>query len=697
MPGRARLVVLSFVSLALLAAPLGATAPPLDRQQAAARAVNRLEVVGAGFRLDHPRRAVDFTPEGVRLVGRRGAPEWTWSLVGIASSIGGELVEVGPVAPVADGPGLVRYDRCALAEEYRLKVDSVEQVLVIPEPLPLSGGDLVVVGAVRCEGSLASGPRGWQWRGPRGEVTMGDVTVLDAAGDTLPARLEVGQSRTRLVVDGAALATAAYPVVVDPELGSNDYRITDMGPDSDPDYDAFDPAVAYNNLNNTYLVVWQGDDFTGSLVEGEYEIFGQVLSGSTGSQTGYSDVRISFAGGTGDPNYNAIDPAVAFNSVYNQFLVVWSQDTDTDGLVDGEFEIWGQVVDPAIFPLDDAFRISTMGPDGDSAYDANRPAVTYNPMADEFLVVWDGDTNTGGLVNDELEIWAQRVYSTGVPVGSNLRMSDMGGTGDPAFDAFAADVAYNSRDFEYLVVWQGDDNTGSLVDDEVEVYAQLITWDGVGVGPNDARVSDAGGTGDPAYGAYAPAVAYNPRANEYLVVWYGDDDVGGLVDNEDEIFAQHMDADLNGLGPNDFRLTDVGGVGDATYRVMWGPDVAYSPILDQWIVVWSGEDTVDGMVNTEVEVFAQMLTGDATDGIGPNDERISDAGGLGEIACQVYAPVVAANTRNGQFLVAWGGEDTVGALVDGEEEIFIQRLDGMAIFVDGFESDDTSAWDAMVP
>ena len=127
--------------------------------------------------------------------------------------------------------------------------------------------------------------------------------------------------------------------------------------------------------------------------------------------------------------------------------------------------------------------------------------MAYNPSPDEYLVVWDGDDDAGSLVDDELEIWAQRVYSTAVLVGSALRVSDMGGTGDANYDALAADVAYNTTDHQYLVVWQGDDDAAGRVDDESEIWGQRMDQNGGGLGANDARISDVGGDGDAAYGA----------------------------------------------------------------------------------------------------------------------------------------------------------------------------------------------------
>ncbi|MHC4948204.1 MAG: hypothetical protein ACYTG1_08075, partial [Planctomycetota bacterium] len=145
-----------------------------------------------------------------------------------------------------------------------------------------------------------------------------------------------------------------------------------------------------------------------------------------GSEIGPNDFRISSMGFMNDPGADAIDPAVAYNPVNDEFLVVWS----ADDAVNDELEIYGQRIDAATgaeLGTDD-FRISDMGPDGNTDFDARTPAVVYNPTAHEYLVVWSGDDAT----NDELEIFVQRLdATTGAEVGGNdLRISDMGPTGD---------------------------------------------------------------------------------------------------------------------------------------------------------------------------------------------------------------------------------------------------------------------------
>ena len=55
-------------------------------------------------------------------------------------------------------------------------------------------------------------------------------------------------------------------------------------------------------------------------------------------------------------------------------------------------------------------------------------------------------------------------------------------------------------------------------------------------------ISNMGPTEDSTYDADDPDVAYNSNANEYLVVWSGDDNRGLLEEDEFEIFGQRIDA-----------------------------------------------------------------------------------------------------------------------------------------------------------
>ncbi len=710
MRGRAGSVILVLWMCAAIGLPAWAAQPSaepalISEDHAAALAVNNLEAVDGGYALHHPGHRAVFGSQGIEVSPRSGALVWRWRLERLgAGASAASLIDAAPMQPSRPEALLLRYDRTVLDEEYVLGASTIEQRFILHVPPPLGGQDLVLEGSVTCDGDFLPGATGWEWRGDGGFVWLGPATVFDANGTAIASKFTVSASATRLVVDGEALAAAAYPVTIDPEIGANDFRISDMGGTGDPQYEAWEAAVAYNSTNNEYLVVWSGEDNSGGLVANEYEIYGQRLNAATGAEIGTNDFRISDLGGTGDPDWDGVAPAAAYNSTNNQYLVVWQGNDNVGGLVEGEWEIFGQRLNAATGAEvgTNDFRISDMGPDGDVEWDPEFPAVAYNSTNNEYLVVWTSDEFfAGALTNDELEIWGQRLNAaTGAEVGANdFRISDMGGIGDPDYDAGFADVAYNLTGNQYLVAWRGEDNVGGLVNQEWEIFGQrLNAATGAEVGTNDFRISDLGGTGSTSYGAdsWPPSVAYDGTDGHYIVVWVGTDNVGGLVSNEHEVFSQLLDAGTGAeVGANDSRISDMGGIGNASYWA-YSPGVTFDTISNQFLVVWSGEDNVGGLVDNEYEVFGQQLDAETGAEVGVNDFRISDLGGVGGVGYAAREPDVAFSGANNEFLAVWHGDDNVGGLVDDEKEIFGQRLTS-GLFSDGFESGNTAAWSLTVP
>ena len=252
------------------AGPDGAQSAPdtvgtarLTPEQVITVALSDLQATADGYQLRHPHHVVTFTPEGLQFTPRHSGPEWAWQLTAVGASdapLAG--VTVGAVRPVDEQPSVAAYSRGGLVGQYLARQDSIEQQFVIPRPLPLGGADLVVVGAVRSAGTFEATEDGWCWRTPEGAVRLGDVRAYDGAGRDLPAAMTVTAIETRIVVDGEALAQAAYPVTVDPEIRANDFRLSDMGPDGNVNYGAYAPTVACNSTDDEYLVVWYGDDNT---------------------------------------------------------------------------------------------------------------------------------------------------------------------------------------------------------------------------------------------------------------------------------------------------------------------------------------------------------------------------------------------------------------------------------------------------
>ena len=302
------------------------------------------------------------------------------------------------------------------------------------------------------------------------------------------------------------------------EIGG-DFQISNSGgfPAS-----GFSTALAYNPTSNEYLVTWSGDPLA---TDNEFEIFGQRLS-STAAELG-SDFRISNVGADGDASRDAILPALAYGSATGEFLVTWQG----DGLAtDDEDEIFGQRVSAGGAQLGSDFRISDVGTDGDASRFAARPAVAHDPLAGDFLVTWEGE----GLATDgEVEIFGQRVSPAGTQVGGDLRISETGADGDPSRGAVLPTVEFNPTGGEYLVTWQAD---GLATDNEIEVFGQRLAPSAEDVG-SQFRISSTGADGDANRGVSFSAIAPNPAADEYLVVWHADD---LALDDEIEVFARRL-------------------------------------------------------------------------------------------------------------------------------------------------------------
>lgn len=642
-------------SLILIAPALQASSA---EDQALFRATNRIRVTDSNVSLRHPLYDVIWTPERVHFAPRRG-PSWSWSLERV--NLGASRLEVAKgVVPVVDRDrAQIDYHRGALTERYLYRKNTVEQQFVIPQRLSGAAHDLVIEGAVRSNGSFAATNRGWVWSDRNGVVSLGKLTVYDRRGERLPSHMDVRQDQVRLMVDGVALARAAYPVTIDPEIGTNDFRISNAGTDGTTTVNAYAPAAAYDPANNQFLVVWQ--QYSGV----ESEIFGQYIDGSTGTEAG-SDFQISFMGPNGAPSalYNADTPAVAFNTTNNEYLVVWRADDNNAPLIDEEYEIFGRRITAGGSPIGtDGFRISNMGADSNaSSGSVSYGKVAYNSVNNEYLVVWDGQDGNG-----EREIRGQRLLgATGAETGSQMTYSTIG----PSFPnagyanrmpTNAPDVAYNSFNAEYLVVWAAD---ALATDNENEVYGQRVAAiTGAEMG-SDFQISDMGPPGNQNYVAYNVGVAANTTNGQYLVVWNGTDNVPPLVQFENEIFGQLLGPTGLAVGADDFRISNCWIDGDTTREAL-DPDVAYSATVNQYLVAWRGEG---GPTNDELEIWAQRLDDDGT-AIG-GDVKISDMGPDDNTAYRPFSQQIA--TAGATFLIVWFSDDDSGLLVDDENEIWGQ-------------------------
>jgi hypothetical protein len=372
--------------------------------------------------------------------------------------------------------------------------------------------------------------------------------------------------------------------------------------------------------------------------------------------------------------YSAYEPSVAYNSKANEYLVVWVADDDTPPLVDNEFEIYAQRLSGAGVPLGGRIRVSAQGPDGSPSWRAAAPTVAYNPVADEYLVAWQGRIATSAPIGEKTEIWGRRVSAKGVLLGGSddIQISDTGLPDSNDYDALKPSIAAGSENGEYLVVWEADDLG---VDGEFEIMGQRLNAAGDQTGGNDFRISEQGADGNPESEAHEPSVAWNPVTDEYLVAWAGELGTTDVF----EIWGQRLSAEGAEVGGNDFQISDLG----YTAQVSSTPALAANPKTGDYLVVWAWDHNQNPA--EQLEIHGQRLTAAGAQ-TGADDFQISDMDTTYDyVERQGFTPSVAASPTTGEYTVVWNGSDDKTLLAP-EYEIFGQRLSagGTAIGPDDF-------------
>jgi hypothetical protein len=247
------------------------------------------------------------------------------------------------------------------------------------------------------------------------------------------------------------------------------------------------------------------------------------------------------------------------------------------------------------------------------AADRYEPAVAYNTLHDEYLVVWTNVWPSGTA-----DIYARRVSRTGeilswfcITTGAESRTW-------PA-------VAYNATNDEYLVVWAYEYST--LVYD---VWGRTVAWNGSSMGSEFEIISHHA---DRSF--WAPQVAWNSSRNEYLVIWSAVDTTTGFPPGTyNKIGGYRVSASGTVYNPGSPFIID--SVDDPQQ-----PDLAYNTTTDEYLVVWVRYYTATGydIYGARVDWQGNVVT--------PPAQFVIKATSDDE-----YDPAVTTNGVD-RYLVAW--------------------------------------------
>jgi Ca2+-binding RTX toxin-like protein len=374
------------------------------------------------------------------------------------------------------------------------------------------------------------------------------------------------------------------------------------------DGQAVDPDVVYNPLAQQYLVAWS----VVATQSGLGLVEGQRLS-ATGAPQG-ADFPISSNPGQG--------AAVAWADATNEYLTVWADLSRVRGqrLTPGGTQVGG-----------DDFPISS----GFGGGIENRHDVVFNDVSDEYLVAWGGPSPADPSDGD---IFGQRLDTFGNQVGvDDFRVSDL-------HAVFNVALAYNALGNEYLAVFGGIDDPQPP--QEGELYGQRLDALGTEVGADDFRISDMGPDGNAFAGVHENAAAYSVGGGEYLAVWEGDDDTLQAPQSEFEIYGQQLSAAGAEIGDNDYRISEMGNVGD-TSGGAFNPAIAYGEATNEFLVAWQGIDPR----TPRFEIFVRRVGGgmECTITGTPGKNFLPGTDG----------PDVICGLGGGDVLVGKGGDDVL--------------------------------------
>lgn len=413
------------------------------------------------------------------------------------------------------------------------------------------------------------------------------------------------------------------------------------------------PAVAFT-ATGELVAVWQsatspgGDDDSFSIQGRRFDTAGQPVGAElqVNTFTTHSQFQPDLAVGAG-----------------GEMLVVWASGDSLSGAgPDGDLEgISGQLFDAAGAPVGGEMVINSY-----TTSSQRSPRVAALPTGG-FVLVW---ASSNASVGDDFSSWSiqgRRLDADGLPVGEEIQVNQGIVSAQRSPDVAVGD------DGSFVVVWESFTTSPGDDDSYWSIIARSFSASG------DPRTGDfqvnTYTTGSQRY----PSIAFG--ADEHFLVAWQSAGSGGDDTSNDSIQAQRLALDGTSVGA-EFQVNAY------TPDPQRYPRIAAEP-GGRFLVVWdSGRDGLDGG-----DGDAAAIRGIQLDAAG---SPLGDDLVINTTATGSQLRPVAASGSVGRFVVAWGSESSAGSDSDysTQAQLF---ADPAVLFVDGFESGDTSVWTTTTP
>lgn len=296
--------------LVFAAAPAQAPRPPIGPQGFALDRVHGVvhDDHGAPWAIgcDYKARLADGRIEFTPALGERAPRNLPLEFRLQSIARGATTLHEAQVAPPATVDGqIVTFARGDVRERYECRPEGVEQSFVFATR-PAGSGDLIVRGAIATDLLPTTRPDGSLFftDGRIGGVTIGGVTGIDARGARVAGRLQFDDGVLELRLPAAFVDRAAFPLVLDPLLGTG-FLAGGTFEDDDQVDTAFEEGL------DLWLVVWRR-----TFSQLDQDIFAQRVT-AAGTMFGTA-VAITLSATAVESQ-----PSVAAVNSRNRFVVAW--------------------------------------------------------------------------------------------------------------------------------------------------------------------------------------------------------------------------------------------------------------------------------------------------------------------------------------------------------------------------------------
>jgi hypothetical protein len=390
-----------------------------------------------------------FGADGVRFIpflGSSAPKDYPVSIDLESIDVGGKPLSFTRGVSASRTDETIRFDRGEVIESYEMSPGGMEQRFVFSS-LP-AGGDLVVSLTVESELCSSETDEGFRFANELGHVSYGRAQVLDAAGKRSPAMTTLNSGMLQIRVPQAFLASATFPITVDPFVSTFVIDIT-------PSFDLA-PDVAFIGTADRYLVVEQ-EQFSTQ----DDDVYSAFVSAS-GAVT-FNDY-VDF---TTDSWYS---PKVASNNYANNFMVV-ADVTENPNY----FQlIRGATVDAASGAVGPQFDIST-GAQGDMSVSSDIGGDPTLAPPTYYLVCW---STRYSATPEDWDIYARLVNAAGQLQGSGPIHVDFSTLDDQSPRVSKSDGHEPFSTQRWTIAWQRVYSTF-----DHDIWGAQYLWDGSLVNP----------------------------------------------------------------------------------------------------------------------------------------------------------------------------------------------------------------------